>query len=123
VRHAPSAPARPRGRAVAALALLLAGGVSGIATLALHTRDWGLPLAAAAGVTAVLALPPGWWSRLALAVGWSLPVGLAVAGRLEGDHVLSETASGYAVLVMVLVLLGMAVGTLGAISGPVRSGT
>lgn len=123
MRHAPSAPVRPGGRAAAALALLLAGVVSGIATLALHTRDWGLPLAAAAGVTAVLALPPGWWSRLALAVGWSLPVGLAVAGRPEGDHVLSEAPSGYAVLVLVVVLLGVAVGSLGAISGPARSGT
>ncbi|WP_395693072.1 DUF6113 family protein [Nocardioides sp.] len=99
-------------RVLAAAGLLLVGAVTAVATVALHDLWWGLALAAAATVLTTFALPPGWWSRLAFVAGWVLVVGWLTFPRAEGDYVISQDAQGYAVLVLGLVLLVVAIATL-----------
>lgn len=98
--------------ALAALGLLLAGAVTGVATVAVHELWWGLLLGSAATAAAVRALRPGWWSRLAFVVGWVGSVGWLTVPRAEGDYVVSQDAAGYAVLGLGLVLLVVGVATL-----------
>ncbi|NYG56698.1 hypothetical protein [Nocardioides perillae] len=107
----PVAPARAAGTA---LGLVLLGVGTGIATLAVHSRAWGLPLAVLATLAALLAVRPGLATRLPLALGWVLPVALAFVGRPEGDFVLVNGPAGYAVLLLAAVVLAVALGTLGA---------
>lgn len=99
-------------RVAAALGLLVAGVLTGIAVVALHDLWWGLALGVGATVLATFALPPGWWTRLAFVLGWVLVVGWLSLPRAEGDYLLSQDVQGYAVLVVGLVLLVVAVGTL-----------
>jgi hypothetical protein len=99
-------------RPLAAVGLLLAGAATGVATVALHELGWGLALAVVATVVAVLALPPGWWSRLAFVLGWDAMVGWLSFTRPEGDYLISQDVAGYAVLGLGLVLLVVAIGTL-----------
>ena len=99
-------------RPVAALGLLVAGAVTGVATVALHELWWGLALAVAAVLATVVALPPGWWSRLAFVVGLDAMVGWLTVTRTEGDYLISQDVQGYAVLVLGLVLLVGALATL-----------
>ncbi|GAB2445716.1 hypothetical protein GCM10027062_28220 [Nocardioides hungaricus] len=99
-------------RLLAAAGLLLAGAVTGVATVALHQLWWGLALATVAVVAAVVALPAGWWSRLAFVVGLDLVVGWLTMPRAEGDYLISRDVQGYAVLILGLVLLVGALGTL-----------
>lgn len=99
-------------KALAALGLLVCGAATGIATVALHQLLWGLVLSFAATLAAVLALPPGWWSRLAFVVGWDAMVGWLTVPRPEGDYVLSSDLPGYAVLGLGLVLLVLGIATL-----------
>lgn len=112
-----------RAAVATALAMALVGAASGVATLAVHTRGWGLPLAAAAALAALLAAPPRWWSRLPLALGWVLPIGLALAGRPEGDYVVSREASGQALVLLAVVVLVTGLASVAASSVHVRSGT
>lgn len=116
------AAARARGglgrRLAAALGLLAVGAVTAVATVAVHSRPWGLPLAAVATLAVLLATRPGPATRLPLAVGWLVVLGAAVAGRPEGDFVLAQAASGYAVLGLGLVVLVVALATLGGGRGP-----
>jgi len=99
-------------RYVAALGLLLAGALTGIATIALHQLSWGLVLAFAATCATAAALPPGWWSRLAFVVGWGAMVGWLTLPRPEGDYLVGQDVPGYAVLGFGLLLLVFAVSTL-----------
>ena len=99
-------------RLLAAAGLLLAGAVTGVATVALHQLWWGLALGIAAVLAAVVALPPGWWSRLAFAVGFVVMVGWLTVPRSEGDYVVSQDVQGYAVLVLGVVALVGALVTL-----------
>lgn len=99
-------------RLPAALALLVAGALTGVAALVVHAQPWGLPLALGATFAGLLALPPGWWSRPPAAAGWALAVVLGLSGRPEGDYVLEATWTGYAVLGAALLLVVVAVGTL-----------
>lgn len=98
-------------RPAAAVGLLVVGAATGVATLAVHSRPWGLPLAVLATLAALLALPRGWWSRVPLVVGWLAPVGAAVLGRPEGDVVLAQDPSGWAVVLLGVALLVVAVGS------------
>ena len=97
---------------LAALALLVAGAVTGVATVALHELAWGLALGLAATLVTVLALPPGWWSRLAFVAGWDALVAWLTMPRTEGDYVISQDVPGYVVLGVGLVLLVVAIATL-----------
>ena len=95
---------------VVVLVLMLGAG-TGIATVALHDLVWGLVLAAAATVAAVVSLPPG-RHRLAFVVGWDAIVGWLTLPRPEGDYVISQDRQGYAVLALGLLLLVAGLATL-----------
>jgi len=95
-----------------AVGLLLGGAVTAIATVAVHDLVWGFVLAAAATSVTVVALPPGWWTRLAFVVGWAAMVGWLTVPRSEGDYLISQDWQGYAVLGLGMVLLVVAVATL-----------
>ena len=110
-------------RLAAALGLALAGAATGIATVALHQIGWGLALGLAASAVTMLALPGGWWSRLAFAVGWDVVVGWLTVPRPEGDYVISQDLPGYAVLGAALVLLVVGVATLPRPGGPASGGS
>jgi hypothetical protein len=99
-------------RFVVAVGLLLAGAVTGITTVAVHELVWGLVLAMAATVATVLALPAGWWSRLAFIAGWVLTVGWLTVPRPEGDYLISQDWQGYAVLALGMILLVVGLATL-----------
>lgn len=99
-------------RAVAALVLALLGAGTGIATVALHDLVWGFVLGVAATVAAVLALPAGWWSRVAFVAGWVAMVGWLTVPRAEGDYLISQDWQGYGVLLLGLVLTVLGVATL-----------
>jgi hypothetical protein len=95
-----------------AIGLLVVGAVTGVATVALHDLGWGLALGIAATVLTAIALPPGWWSRLAFAVGWAALVGWLTVPRPEGDYVISQDLPGYVVLGLGVLLLVLGVATL-----------
>ncbi len=99
-------------RVLAAVGLLLAGGATGIATVALHELWWGLALSVVATVWTTLVLPAGWWTRLAFVGGWVLTVGWLTFPRTEGDYLISQDVQGYAVLALGLLLLVFAIATL-----------
>lgn len=99
-------------RVAAALGLLVAGAVTGVATVAVHELWWGLLLSQAAVLTTVVALPAGWWSRLAFVAGYDVLVGWLAVPRSEGDYVLSQDLQGYAVLAVGVALLVGALATL-----------
>lgn len=104
-------------RLAAAAGLLLAGCATGTSLVVLHDRTWALAVGLVAGLLAVAALPPGWWSRLAFGAGWVLVVGFATAGRPEGDSVLASDVPSYAVLGSALLVAVVVVATL---PGPAR---
>lgn len=99
-----------------ALVLVLVGAVAGLAAVLLHQHAWGLVLGLAAAAVAALALPRGWWSRLAFMLGWTGAVGYATVPRPEGDYLIPANASGYALLGGSFLLLLVALAT----SGPAR---
>jgi hypothetical protein len=99
-------------RILVALGLLVLGAGTGIAVVALHDLTWGLALGAAATVVTVVALPPGWWSRLAFVLGWDLMVGWLTVPRAEGDYLISQDWQGYAVLGLGMLLLVVGLATL-----------
>ena len=99
-------------RVLLALALLAVGAVSAVAAVAVHGRWWGLGLAIAAVLTSLVAVGPGWSTRLPFAVGFvGMVVRLALT-RPEGDYVLAADAQGYLLLGLALVVAGFSLGTL-----------
>jgi hypothetical protein len=103
----------PRALRLAMAPLLVAlGAVNGLAAVAVHARLWGLVWGLAATVAVLVALPRGWWSRLAFALGWAALVGYAATTRPEGDYVIAADGSGYALLVVAPVLVVAALVTL-----------
>ncbi|WP_299052283.1 hypothetical protein [uncultured Nocardioides sp.] len=98
---------------LAALGLLVAGSVTGVAAVALHTRGWGFALLALATLATLLALPPGWTTRVAFALGWEVVVLRATLAKGPGgDVVVSADLAGYALLLVALVVALAAVLTL-----------
>ena len=91
---------------------LLAGIGTAVGTVALYQWWWGLLLAAAATLLLLLATPPGWATRLPLALGFDVTVGLMAVPRGEGDYLVASTGAGYAVLGLALAVLLGAVATL-----------
>ena len=106
-------------RFLIALGLLVAGAATAVATVALHQLVWGFLLAVVAASMAVLALPPGWWSRLAFVVGFDAMLGWLTVPRAEGDYLISQNWQGYAVLGFGMVLLVVGVSTLPRPARPV----
>ncbi|MFC5177417.1 hypothetical protein [Nocardioides taihuensis] len=94
-----------------ALGLLVVGVVTAVAVVALHQLWWGLVLGLAATLTTLVALPPGWWTRLAFAVGWVGLVAYVVPARPSGSYLVPGNAAGYLLLGAGLVVLLLAVAT------------
>jgi hypothetical protein len=92
--------------------LLGAGAAIGVAAVAVHQRWWGVALAVGAVVATVLALPPGWWSRLSFALGFMAVLGVAMTPRAEGDYLIPGNVRGYLLLAVGLAAFLIAVGTL-----------
>lgn len=78
-----------------ALALVL-GAAAGVSAVAVHRTFPGLVLAAGSAMAALWALRQ-WRTRLAgwFAVGWLAALGVALAGRSEGDLAVSGDTFGY----------------------------
>jgi hypothetical protein len=91
---------------------LLAGIALAVGTVAVYQWWWGLVLAAAASVLVVVAAPPGWATRLPLALGFDATVALTAVPRAEGDYLVASTGRGYAVLGLALLVLCFAIATL-----------
>ena len=103
---------------------LLAGIAVAVGTVAVYQWWWGLLLAGATTLSVLLATPPGWATRLPLALGFDATVGLMAVPRGEGDYLVASTGSGYAVLGLALGVLMVAVATLprpGGATSPRRS--
>lgn len=92
-------------RACVAPALLLLGAATGIASVALHQRWWGLLLGVAAPLATAVALPPGWWARVPFAAGWVAMIGYLMMPRPEGDFVVADGVEGYVLLAVAMVLI------------------
>jgi hypothetical protein len=91
---------------------LLAGIGTAVGTVAVYQWWWGLLLAAAATLLVLLATPPGWATRLPLAVGFVGTVALLAVPRGEGDYLVASTGAGYAVLGLALAVLLVSIATL-----------
>jgi Family of unknown function (DUF6113) len=106
------------------VAALLVGVVVGVASVAVHRSAFPLGLVLAAATT--YAVP--WWllrspaprTATSYAVGWLVVLGVAVAGRPEGDFVVAQDVEGIAFLVVGLGLVAVA---LAGITGGRGSGT
>jgi hypothetical protein len=93
-------------------ATLLAGIGAAVGTVAVYQWWWGLLLAAVTTLLLTVATPPGWATRLPLALGYVGIVGLLAVPRGEGDYLVASTGRGYAVLGLALLVLCFAIGTL-----------
>jgi hypothetical protein len=91
---------------------LVAGIAVAVATVAVYQTWWGLLLAAATTLVLVVVTPPGWTTRLPLALGFVGIVALTAVPRSEGDYLVASTGNGYAVLGLALVVLCLAIATL-----------
>lgn len=99
--------------ALAAVAALVVGAVSGAAATLLHSYWWGLLLALGTGLVVLAWLPAG-GVRLAFAVGWCVPVARGVLERPGGGFLIGSDALGWSFLAGTAVLLGAALSTVGA---------
>jgi hypothetical protein len=90
---------------------LLLGAVVGIASVALH-QSWGFLVLIVAAVFAALRALPAGWARGGFAVGFALVVLRSMLPRPEGDYMIASNASGYALLVLTLVLVVVTIATL-----------
>lgn len=102
-------------RVVTALGLLLAGAVTGLASVALHHRWWGLLLAVVTTITVLLVLRPRGWDRLAFGLGWAGLVGWLVVPRPEGDFAVGTDPAGLSLLGLWFVVVVLTLST-----GPLR---
>jgi hypothetical protein len=91
---------------------LVAGIALAVGTVAVYQWWWGLLLAGAATVAVLLAAPPGWVTRLPLALGFDGVVGLTAIPRGAGDYLVASTGEGYVVLGLALLVLCVAIATL-----------
>ncbi len=99
-------------RVLLALALLIVGAATAVAAVAVHHRWWGLALAAAAVVAVLVAVGPGWATRLPFAAGFGLVLLRLAVARPEGDYVVAAEPQGYLLLLLGLVVVAAAIATL-----------
>lgn len=95
-----------------AVGFLVAGVVTALATTALHQLWWGLLLGLAATAAAVVALGPGWLTRLPFGLGWAGFIVWVAPARDEGDYAISENAQGIALLAAACVVVILSLVTL-----------
>jgi hypothetical protein len=99
-------------RIVVAVLLLAAGAATALATVALHTLGWGFLFGAVATLAALVAVGPGWWTRLAFGLGWVGFIAWVTPTRAEGDYAISSDLAGYGLIAFALVVLIYSVVTL-----------
>ena len=99
-------------RILVALVMLAVGAVSAVAAVALHGRWWGLALATTAIAATLVAVGPGWSTRLPFAAGFGAVVLRLALTRPEGDFVLAADAPGYLLLALALLVAAFSVATL-----------
>lgn len=99
-------------RYAGALALLVVGAATALATVAVHEIWWGLLLGAAATLAALLGLRPGGTTRLPFGTGWSAFVLWVSRPRPEGDFAVSSDGPGLTLLALAVVVMVVAIGTL-----------
>ena len=98
-------------RVVVALACAVLGVAASTCTVLLHATGWGLALGVITTVAVLVALPGGWWARLAFALPWSLTVVAFAPERAEGDLLITADLWGYGLLAAAVgVLVGGLVG-------------
>jgi hypothetical protein len=111
-------------RAAVDVALLALGAGTAVATIAVHEIGWwGLPLSLLATALTLVALPPGWWSRLPFAAAWGCMIGWLATPRREGDYLVSADWRGYSVLGAALLVLILGIATLPRPGSRRRSGS
>lgn len=99
-------------RVLTALSLLVLGAATGLAATALHALWWGLLLGVAGTAATTVALPAGWWRRLPYGAGWAAMAGYLTVPRGEGDFLVAENLSGYALLATGVALVVASLATL-----------
>lgn len=99
------APTSAPARVAVAAGMLVFGGVVGVCAVALHPYWWGLALGVAATFATLVALPGGWWTRLAFAFGFVEVLAVLTWQRPEGDYLVAANAQGYVLLASGLVVL------------------
>lgn len=103
---------------VALLVALLAGVVSGAATVLVHTSWWSMALGLAAALASVVWLSGA--ARVGFALGWGVALLRASTPRPEGDYLVSADASGWTLLACSLVLVTGALVVAARASGRAR---
>lgn len=108
------------------LGLVVLGAAVALAGAVVHREaaaglPWGLALVAAASVGTGVLLRVSARPRQAAsyAVGWLVVFSVAALGRPEGDYVLVADLRGYAMMLLALVVVGVAVSGLASPSGEV----
>jgi|GEM_PF-1809273 len=95
-----------------ALVLLVGGAAVGTAATLVHGLGVGMALTLVATLATVLALPPGWWSRLPFSLGWLLVVFYFSNPRPEGDYLVAGDTEGYVLLALGMVTVFFSIVTL-----------
>jgi hypothetical protein len=91
---------------------LLAGVGAAVGTVALYQLRWGFWLALVTVLALLFLAPRGWGTRLPYGVGFTFVVAVVSVSRGEGDFVLSDSARGYGVLALAMVVLIWSIATL-----------
>lgn len=92
-------------RFVAGGLLFVAGAVTALAMVALHSYGWGFLLGAVATLAALVAVGAGWWRRFAFGLGWVGFIAWVTPARAEGDFAIASDPAGYGLLTLALVVL------------------
>jgi hypothetical protein len=98
-------------RVVLLPAYAAAGALTGIASVALHQRWWGLLLGLVAPAVTLVALHPG-WARLPFALGWVAMIGYLSMPHPAGGFVIADGLAGYVLLAAAMAFLVSALVTL-----------
>lgn len=101
-------------RVLAALGCWLLGSAAAAAAVLLHQLGWGLLLAAGAVLVTVLALPPGWATRLPFAAAFLVVVLRLGGSGPGGDLLVPPGVNGYLLVALGAVLVLLALVTLPA---------
>lgn len=82
------------------LGLVLAGAMSGLASVVVGGHWWGVGLAAVTAAAVFVALPRTRLAWCSFAAGWAAMLLLVMEGRPEGDFAVASNGKGYGILVL-----------------------